>query len=222
MVSPDLIVRSHRRSLSLSINKHGELIVRAPKRLSLDHIMRYIKEKEQWIISKQKEIESRLSINKDVINYNEILFLGKKYKIKYSNAIKKIELVEDGLLVPAKYTNEIAPRLKKWLHSMASKILCERIEYLASVMQVDYASVTICNNKTRWGSCDSSRNIKLNLRLVSLPHKIIDFVIIHELAHIIEFNHSKDFYKIISLVQPSYKLQQKNLKEYDYLLSVYR
>ena len=55
-----------------------------------------------------------------------------------------------------------------------------------------------------------------------LPHKILDFVLIHELAHIIEFNHSKDFYKVIATVMPSYKLQQKQLKNYDYLLSLYR
>ena len=55
-----------------------------------------------------------------------------------------------------------------------------------------------------------------------LPHKLIDFVIVHELAHILEFNHSKEFYKIISLIIPSYKLQQKQLKEYDYILELFR
>ena len=55
-----------------------------------------------------------------------------------------------------------------------------------------------------------------------LPHKTLDFVIIHELAHIVEFNHSKDFYKIISIIMPNYKLQQKTLKEYDYLLNLFR
>ena len=82
-------------------------------------------------------------------------------------------------------------------------------------MQIDYSSVSICNNKTRWGSCDSQRNIKLNFRLLMLPHKAIDFVIIHELAHILEFNHSKDFYKIISLVMPTYKVQQRILCLYE-------
>jgi predicted metal-dependent hydrolase len=89
-------------------------------------------------------------------------------------------------------------------------------------MQIDYSDVTICNSKRQWESCDSNRKIKLNFRLIMLPHKAIDFVLIHELSHILEFNHSKHFYKIISSVMPGYKLQQKILKEYDYVLNLFR
>jgi len=113
-------------------------------------------------------------------------------------------------------------KIKKWYIDNAKKILKERLEYLADIMQIDYSTITINNCKTRWGSCDSSRNIKLNFRLMMLPHKAIDFVLIHELAHILEFNHSKDFYKIISTIMPNYKTQQRVLKEYDYVLTLFR
>lgn len=223
MVQPDLIVRTNRRSLSLTINKNAELIVHAPKRLSIDEIFKYIREKEKWIVSKQKEIQDRLSINKDIINYNEILFLGKKYKIGRIQGLKKIELSDDMLLIPSSIPDDrILSKIKSWYLSISKKILTERLEYFAGLMQLDYASISIMNSKTRWGSCDSLRNIKLNFRLIMLPHKTLDFVLIHELAHIIEFNHSKEFYKVISSIMPSYKLQQKILKEHDYLLGIYR
>lgn len=221
MVKPDLIVKTHRRSLSLTITKTGELVVHAPKRLSTDEIFKYINEKEKWIITKQKEIQERLSINKDIINYNQIQFLGKKYNIEKFNGLKKIELTEDSLLLPTNLQDDIA-KIKSWFMSNAKQILKERLEYFANLMQIDYAKVTITNSKTRWGSCDMNRNIKLNFRLVMLPHKALDFVLIHELAHIIEFNHSKEFYKVIASVMPSYKLQQKQLKNNDYLLNLYR
>ena len=96
------------------------------------------------------------------------------------------------------------------------------MEFFANVMQLDYAGATICNSKTKWGSCDSNRNIKLNFRLIMLPHKTLDYVIVHELSHILEMNHSKEFYKIVSAVMPSYKLHQKILKENNYLLGLYR
>lgn len=223
MVKPDLLVRTHRRSLSLTINKNGELIVHAPKRLSIDEIFKYIKEKEKWILSKQKEVQDRLSINKDIINYNQILFLGKKYNIEKMQGLRHIELGSSALMLPANITEDrIILKIKNWYMSMAKKILSERLEYFADLMQIDYASVTINNSKSRWGSCDLSRNIKLNFRLVMLPHKALDFVLIHELSHIIEFNHSKEFYKVVSSVMPSYKLQQKILKDHDYLLGIYR
>lgn len=223
MITPDLIVRTYRRSLCLTITKDGSLVVHAPKRLGMNEISKYIQEKEKWILTKQKEIQTKLSINKDIINYNQFLFLGKKYKIEKVSGIKKIELTDNAFVVPTKIEDiDLKPNIKHWYITNAKKILKERLEYFAELMQIDYASVSISNSKTRWGSCDSLRNIKLNFRLVMLPHKVIDFVLIHELSHIIEFNHSKQFYKIISLVMPGYKLQQKTLKEYDYVLRLFR
>lgn len=222
MIKPDLIVRTHRRSLCLTITKNGDLVIHAPKRLNMNDIMKYITEKQKWIESKQKEIQSRLSINKDVIDYKQVLFLGKKYRVEKVNGLKKLELTDSLLLIPDKKEDNEILKIKKWLVSNANNILIERLEYFANIMQIDYASVKLCNSKTRWGSCDSFRNIKLNFRLIMLPHKAIDFVLIHELAHIIEFNHSKDFYKIISTIMPGYKLQQKVLKENDYVLNLFR
>lgn len=223
MIKPDLILRSHRRSLCLTITKEGSLVVHAPTRLSMNEIQKYIAEKEKWISTKQKEIQAKLNINKDVIAYRQFLFFGKKYELQSMRGIKKIELTDKEIVIPEKYEKEqILLKIKSWYISNAKKILTERLEYFADLMQIDYASVSICNSKTRWGSCDTLRNIKLNFRLLMLPHKAIDFVLIHELAHILEFNHSKQFYKIISTIMPSYKLQQKILKEYDYVLSLLR
>lgn len=220
MVTPDLIVRTHRRSLCLTITKDGNLVVHAPTRMNMNDILKYISEKEKWIVSKQQEIERKLSINKVILDYNQILFLGTKYGIQRVNGLKKIELSQNALMVPN--SDNVLFKIKKWYIAQATKILKERLEYFANIMQIDYASVSICNSKTRWGSCDNYHNIKLNFRLVMLPHRAIDFVLIHELAHILEFNHSKDFYKIIQTIMPTYKVQQKVLKDYDYVLKLFR
>ncbi len=220
VVTPDLIVRTHRRSLCLTITKDGNLVVHAPTRMNMNDILKYISEKEKWIVSKQQEIERKLSINKVILDYNQILFLGTKYNIQRVNGLKKIELSQNALMVPD--SDNVLFKIKKWYIAQATKILKERLEYFANIMQIDYASVSICNSKTRWGSCDNYHNIKLNFRLVMLPHRAIDFVLIHELAHILEFNHSKDFYKIIQTIMPTYKVQQKVLKDYDYVLKLFR
>lgn len=222
MINPDLIIRSYRRSLCLTITKDGSFVVHAPKRMSMNDIIKYISEKEKWIKSKQDEIQKKLSINRDVINYKQFLFLGKKYELKKQLGLKKIELTEDYLIVPDIGDDILIIKIKQWYVKQAKKILSERLEYFADIMQLDYASISIMNSKSGWGSCDKLRNIKLNFRLILLPHKTVDFVLIHELAHILEFNHSKDFYKIIQTVMPTYKLQQKILKEYDYCLQLFR
>ena len=84
MIIPDKIIRSHRRSMALIISNTGELIVRAPMRLSYDKIYNFIKEKEKWISSKQKEIQSKNMINTAITTYKQIIFLGSKYNIKYN------------------------------------------------------------------------------------------------------------------------------------------
>lgn len=222
MVKPDIILRTHRRSLCLTITKDGSLVVRAPVRMNMNDILRYIQEKENWINKKQEEIQKRLCINRDILTYEKFLFLGKKYSLKKISGIKKIELSEDAFLAPNLENYDLFPKIKKWYIKQADIILKERLEYFADIMQIDYASVSLCNSKTRWGSCDNFRNIKLNFRLIMLPHKAIDFVLIHELTHIIEFNHSKEFYKVIQTIMPTYKLQQKILKENDYILQLFR
>lgn len=221
MIVPDKIIRSHRRSMALIISDKGELVVRAPMRLSYDRIYSFIKEKEKWILTKQKEVENKNLINSDVLTNKNIVFLGTKYKVVYIEGIKKIELSEKEILIPIAFKGGSA-KLKQWFTKHAKKILVERLEFFANVMQLDYAGVTICNSKTKWGSCDSNRNIKLNFRLIMLPHKTLDYVIVHELSHILEMNHSKEFYKIVSAIMPSYKLHQKILKENNYLLGLYR
>ncbi len=220
-IVPDKIIRSHRRSMAIIISDKGELVVRAPMRLSYDKIYSFIKEKEKWIIAKQKEIESKNMINSDIITNKNILFLGTKYQVTYIEGLKKIELSDKKILIPTKFMSSTL-KLKQWFVSHAKKILIERLEFFANVMQIDYASASICNNKTRWGSCDSCRNIKLNFRLIMLPHKTLDYVLVHELSHILQMNHSKEFYKIVSTIIPSYKLHQKILKENNYLLGLYR
>lgn len=223
MVKPNLIVRTNRRSLSLTINKNGELIVRAPKRMDVDDILKFIKQKEQWITTKQNQVKSSLLKNKKIIDYEVFLFCGKEYKKVYVSKQKDIELNDNSFSIPKGHTTDKELKLiKRWYASMTKEILTLRVNYFADLMQLNYLSVGIDNCKTRWGSCSKSGILKFNLRLCMLPHKIIDYIIIHELSHLIEFNHSKQFYNIIGSIMPDWQTQRKKLKDYGYLLSILR
>ena len=151
------------------------------------------------------------------------MFLGKTY-LKYEmQGVKKIELTQTCLLCPKGNTErEILSKIAKWYMRTSKEILGERLEYLASLMQLDYNTFKVSNSKNRWGSCDSKGNIKINFRLIMLPHKIIDYVLIHELSHLVEFNHSKKFYKVIESVMPDYQKHRKELKDYTTILQLFR
>lgn len=223
MVKPNVIIRTNRRSLSLTIDKDGELIVKAPKRMEVDDILNFIKQKESWITTKQNLVKSNLLKNKKIIDYEVFLFCGKQYKKVYVSHQKGIELNDTVIVLPENLSKEKEIKLvKKWYIDMTKEILNLRVNYFADLMQLNYLGIGIDNCKTRWGSCSKSGIIKFNLRLSMLPHKLIDYIIIHELSHLIEFNHSKQFYEIIGSIMPDWKVQRKKLKEYGYLLGILR
>ena len=223
MIKPDAIIKTNRRSLSITITQKGEVIVHAPKRLSMDNIISFVNEKSNWIETKRNEILKKQEDHKDILTYNKMLFLGKQY-LKYEmNGIKKVELTTSCLLCPKGLDeSELLFKIAKWYMQTAKSILAERLEYLANLMQLDYNSFKISNTKNRWGSCDTKGNIKINFRLIMLPHKIIDYVLIHELSHLVEFNHSKKFYRVIESVMPNYDEARKNLKYYSDILLLFR
>ena len=104
----------------------------------------------------------------------------------------------------------------------AKEILKNRVNYFANLMQLLPQSLVLCNSKRIWGSCSKEADIKLNWRLVMLPPDLIDYVVVHELSHIVEFNHSKMFWKMVSSILPNYKERRALLKKGDFLLHLYR
>lgn len=223
MIKPDLIIRTNRRSLSISISKTGELVVRAPRKLSMEYIMNFIKEKEKWIDKKKKEITDNVANNKSVINYQSFLFCGKAYKKIEQNGLKEIELTNNSIIFPkCEDKLSLIRYAQNWYIGLSKDILKSRVEYFADLMQLNYNKIIIMDNKRRWGACTSSATLKFNYRLCMLPHKVIDYIIIHELAHLLEFNHSPRFYKVIESVMPDYKKYRNQLKSYDYVLTLLR
>ena len=223
MVKPDILIRTNRRSLSLSISKTGELVVRAPKKLSMQYILTFIKEKEKWIDQKQKEILANTINNKQYLSYEYFLFCGKKYKRVEQKGIRKIELTDTEFIVPAvRDSSKMLILVQNWYIDNAKEILKNRVEYFASLMQLNYSKIVIMNNKRRWGACSQNGVLKFNYRICMLPHKVIDYIIIHELTHLIEFNHSPNFYKIIESIMPDYKKYKNDLKKYDFVLTLLR
>ena len=167
---------------------------------------------------------SRKSYNKNIIDYNEFLFLGKRYQLRILKGIKNIELTQEYICVPDKISKDMfIKQIMRWYVKTAKNILYERLEYFSKVMDLDYTKLRIVNSKRLWGSCKvTTRVISLNFRLIMLPHELLDYIIVHELSHLVVANHSNNFYKVIETVIPNYKKLIKETREYDYLLGLYR
>ena len=101
----------------------------------------------------------------------------------------------------------------KELKKLAKKIIPPKVEYYSKIMGLKYGRITITSAKTRFGSCSSEGNLAFSYRLMLYPESAIDYVVVHELAHLVELNHSERFYRIVASVMPDYKQRQKILKK---------
>lgn len=95
-------------------------------------------------------------------------------------------------------------------------VIPERVEYFAEMMNVTYGRITIREQKTRWGSCSSKGNLNFNWKLVLMPEEVLDYVVVHELAHRKEMNHSERFWNHVEKVLPDYQARRKLLRELEH------
>ncbi len=141
----------------------------------------------------------------------EFTYLGKKYDIVYMNT-KDIVLGENSI-----FLNHEAS-LDKWLKKEAEKIFKEELDEVYKIFPVTipYPSLTIRKMKTRWGVCNvKTKRVTLNLELIKKELKYLDYVIAHELSHLVYPNHSKDFWNLVERVIPNYKLLRKEMRNYE-------
>ncbi len=214
--------RSSRRTISIRIKNTGQIIVGCPLKTPFTYIEKLLSEKERWIVQKLEEIrvKSPAVIEKSFESGDLFYYLGKSYRLKIveKSITKKADLhFEDELMVleisRADDKDKIKSSLKSWYISKAAELLVERIRIYSSVVGVSPKKVTVKEQKTRWGSCSSKGNINLNWKLVMSPLSVVDYVVIHELCHMKEMNHSGRFWELVEAVMPEYKVYRKWLKE---------
>ncbi len=206
------IIRSMRRSISIKINPDGSVVVHAPVFMSMGAIHSFIDDKQDWIDKHQKKIVSRPKIvKKQYQQGEEFLYLGNKVVLtigKYS----EIHVQGDKLFFPEFLQFRIKTELEKWFVARAKEIITDRLKANAATMNVSYKSLTFSDTSSKWGSCTHDNRLQFCWRLIMSPILVINYVVIHELSHTIEKNHSEDFWTIVRKYNPSYKQQIKWLK----------
>ena len=219
----DYIQRTARKTLSIIINEKGEVTIKAPKRMSESDIYKFVQSKEKWIKSKVTSIKQQKAINNDLFNYKCILFCGKKYRVIKDTKAKDIQL-EEGIITIKKLSSlkrEVRV-LEKFLKNKCLEIVGQRLKYFSNIMQLEPQKVVLMNSKRKWGTCDSDQVISFNWRIIMLTPNLIDYVIVHELSHLIEMNHSSAFWAIVSAVLPNVKQLRSTLKQCNFILQQFR
>lgn len=145
------------------------------------------------------------------VSEKDIEEILKKKEAWISKHIEKIKEAKERF--EAEPTEKLTREKVIALAEEALKVIPERVEYFAKVIGVTYGKITIRNQKTRWGSCSSKGNLNFNCLLMLAPPEVLDYVVVHELCHRKQMNHSKAFWLEVEKVLPNYKEVRKWLKE---------
>lgn len=220
MIQPDELIRSKRKTLSISIDAFGRLIVRAPYAYPKEKIDAFLKEKEGWILRKRAEREGAgIELPPENLNGYKLLLLGKKctvFVVPTQNVGYDKET--DRLYLPEKEPRE---RLIKWLKENAKRIFSQVTEETARNMGVTYKSLTVTSARGRWGSCSAENALHYSFRLLYAPKEVIEYVIVHELAHVKHKDHSQAFWAEVSKYVPDWKAKRNWLKIHGGLMEVF-
>lgn len=210
-----LLRRSTRRSHGFMINDDG-LHVTSPRGASLADIDNAIRAKQRWILTKlfersERQVMRALRPTVEWVDGARLPYLGGEIVLRLQEAARShcafdADTRELKLgVVPGLIEWQIRERVKLWFQDEAKRLFGERLDLYAPQVGVSYNSYAISSAGTRWGSCTVAGNIRLNWKLIHYPLALLDYVVIHELAHLREMNHSPRFWAVVGEVFPDYE-----------------
>lgn len=179
------IIRSNRKTCSLEITKHGQVNIRIPVRMNPAQLNGLLQDKRNWIIKNYQKMQNKLAAQET----------GQEID-KDQISIARLEA------------------LNRRYRDAAQQYIPMRAAYYQQFLDVDYQKITIRDQKTRWGSCSSKGTLSFNFRLMLAPPPVLDYVVVHELCHLIHMNHSKDFWNAVGSIIPNYKESRKWLRDH--------
>ena len=210
------LVRMKRKTISIEITKAAGVLVKAPRQLPLSAVEAFVARRSDWIRQTRQRVleESRRRESFDPLAERRLLFLGKEYPVQLTAGRDAAPLFDGKrFLVPPQPFLQLRPALVSLYKQLAETVIAERVEHYAALMGVRPSSVKITSAKTRWGSCSGKNGLCFSWLLIFAGLPAVDYVVVHELAHIREHNHSARFWAVVSDVLPDFRQRREHLKQ---------
>lgn len=215
------VIFSKRKTLGIEVRPPGLVKVKAPYGTSKESILAAMRGKGSWVVEKRKEMEILAENRVQSEGYtegSEILFLGKGYKLNIQEDplydIPRVELKGETLNIYTAAVHEILIKnaVEKWLNQMTKIHLENRIQHFQQFFEVAPSRVIVKEQKRRWGSCNSKRELRFNKACIKVSERALDYLVVHEMSHLIHMDHSKHFWSQVEKVMPDYKTARAELK----------
>lgn len=208
------LICAHRSNCLLQALPEGKVRLYAPKGASLREMDQLVLSRWDWI----REMHQRLAVPDGggcFLPENGILFRGERVRVEVIRSIRNEVRFENGRIYAFSDTlnsEKVREQLKGWLCACALEKIREAVNRHAPGVGRPFGRITVREQKTRWGSCSSKKNLNFNWKLILAPPEALEYVVIHELCHLIHFNHSEKFWQAVSARMPEYDVWKKWLR----------
>ncbi len=198
------------RNIKIKINKEGIIKVSLPNYIPFLMARKFVRNNREWITKKIDAL--KFQKNKYYYLGNNIDLIKKEY---INNKNLKYILENNKLIVQKNINDEFSDDdlFFEWLKIQAENYIPNRVQKLANQYNFEYKKLQLKNLNSRWGSCSIKKILSFNIKLMYFNHKVIDYVIVHELCHLKEMNHSAKFWKLVQNIIPNYNIYRKELNK---------
>lgn len=205
---------SNRKSLGITVDRGGELIVRGPKEVSEEQLQAFIREKQFWVYTKLAEKDALRSgpLGREYVEGESFQYLGRNYRLHLVEEQDVPLKLKDGRFVLRRFDRADArAHFIRWHAKHARPWLTRRVALWQDRIGVEPTRIEVRDLGHRWGSCGKRGNVNFHWASILLPAKIVDYIVVHELVHLIEPHHSPEFWLRVERAMPDYESRKRAL-----------
>lgn len=228
------IVRSKRRrfSSSISVSPEKGVIVSVPSWVPLSAIEDMVREKAEWIERTVRRLGGIKTVKKKrYVDGESHLYFGEEYPLAVAPATgiatARLQFIYNQFkaLVPAHHSpseqrSDLKEAMIRWYLDNGKRIITKKVNHFTKLLGVNYNRIVLKRVSSIWGSCSRKNNLNFNRKLIMAPHRVVDYVVIHEVCHLIHHNHGKGFWNLVKSLDPDYKDRIRWLKQNQHLLTI--
>ncbi len=206
------LIRSRRRTIAICVGRDGSVTVRAPLRAAQSIIDSFVCEKQCWIVEKSAQMTKNNMARKDfsIAVGSALSLLGQDYPVVSG---EKIAFTGTCFTIPNDDFERLKPQFIKLYKTVAQKVIPERTAYFSKRTGLIPVGVRIGSANTCWGSCSGKNSLNFSWKLMMAEPEVVDYVVVHELAHTVEHNHSTRFWRLVESILPNYQVCRAKLKK---------
>ncbi len=209
------IVYSDRKTVGLSVERDGSIVVRAPHGISEEKIQHAVEAKKFWLYEKtrHKQKYPKQPTRKEFVSGETLLYLGRHYRLEITDDDVPGVRFHRGFQISRPHQSVAGRLLHDWYAERAEHKLPPKIRSFAEALGVAYGRVLVSDLQVSWASCTPKNNLNFNWRIMKAPIFVVDYLIVHELAHLLEPNHTQRFWNIVAVQVPRYEMAKDWLRK---------